>query len=228
MAHSFVTSFEHEVDAFRAFAETFPDDTVLLIDTYDTIQGARNAVPIAKELKAKGKSLRGVRLDSGDLVALSSQVREILDAEGLQDVQIFASGNLDEYSIADLFRAGARIDGFGIGTKMGVSADAPFSDIAYKLVEYDNRPVMKLSAGKETLVGKKQVFRLRKDGYMREDCIALRYEKGKGTSLLHDVMTQGWRRTVGVAQRYSKTLFRRTGKPWFAIQRHYRTRGVSR
>lgn len=193
MAHSFVTSFEHELDAFRAFADTFPDEAVLLIDTYDTLQGARNAVAIGKELQAKGKKLQGVRLDSGDMVMLSKQVREILDGAGLHDVAIFASGNLDEYRIRKLVGAGAPIDGFGIGTKMGVVADAPSADIAYKLVEYAGRPVLKLSADKKTLAGKKQVFRVKKEGVLRHDCITLREERAKGTPLLQRVMSQGKR-----------------------------------
>ncbi len=193
MAHSFVTSFEKEIDAFRAFGETFPDQSVFLIDTYDTLSGACNAVKVAMELAEQGKQLKGVRLDSGDMAALSKQVRALLDEARLTNVEIFSSGNLDEYSIAEMVRNEAKIDAFGIGTKMGVSADGPYTDIAYKLVEYDGRPVLKLSSGKETLVGKKQVFRRRGNGFMQEDTIAFREEKGHGEPLLRHVMINGKR-----------------------------------
>jgi nicotinate phosphoribosyltransferase len=191
MAHSFITSFEDEIDAFHAFAETFPDNTVLLIDTYDTVAGARKAVEVAKEMKRRGKAVRGVRLDSGDMAGLSREVRTILRQEGLDDVSIFASGGFDEYKIADVLKRGAEIDAFGIGTKMGVSADAPYTDMAYKLVQYDGRPVLKLSTGKKTLLGEKQVFRTRTDASLVEDAIALRDEKLNGDPLLKSVMKHG-------------------------------------
>jgi len=193
MAHSFITSFEHEIDAFRAFARTFPENTVLLIDTYDTLAGARKAVQIAREMKNEGRSLRGVRLDSGDMAELSREVRQILRNEGLTDVSIFASGSFDEYKISDVINRGAEIDAFGVGTKMGVSADAPFTDMAYKLVQYDGRPVLKLSTGKKTLVGEKQVYRMLKNGRLHSDIIALRTGKSEGESLLTTVMQNGRR-----------------------------------
>jgi len=191
MAHSFITSFEEEIDAFHAFAETFPDNTVLLIDTYDTAAGARKAVEVAKEMKRRGKALRGVRLDSGDMAELSKEVRTILRHEGLDDVSIFASGGFDEYKIADVLKRGAEIDAFGIGTKMGVSADSPYTDMAYKLVQYEGRPVLKLSTGKKTLVGEKQVFRTRTENSLVEDTISLRDEKLNGEPLLKSVMKNG-------------------------------------
>ena len=193
MAHSFVTSFDDETDSFRAFAETFPDSTVLLIDTYDTVQGAHKAALVGKEMAEQGHTLRGVRLDSGDMAALSKEVRRILDHAGVRDTAIFASGGFDEFKIADTIEASARIDAFGIGTKMGVSADAPYFDIAYKLVQYDGGPVLKLSSGKKTLVGEKQVFRVATNGRLGHDTIALKHEELPGAPLLMPVMKNGRR-----------------------------------
>ncbi len=159
MAHSFVTAFPSELDAFRAYARTYPDTTTLLIDTYDTLQGARHALVVADELARQGHRLRAVRIDSGDVLRLSREVRAILDAGGHPEVQIFVSGGLDEYAIAELLDAGAPIDGFGVGTRMDASEDAPTLEAAYKLVEYEGRPAFKLSTGKATLAGRKQVWR---------------------------------------------------------------------
>lgn len=194
MAHSFVTSYEREIEAFRAFAESFPNNCVLLIDTYDTLEGARNAVTTAKEMAARGQRLRGVRLDSGEMLELSKQVRSLLDSEGLADVEIFASGGLDEYEIAELLSEGAPIDGFGVGTKMGTSADAPYLDTAYKMVAYEGRPVLKLSTGKLSLPGPKQVFRqIDDDGMMARDVLAQRDAETEGEPLLECVMRDGKR-----------------------------------
>ncbi|HOV85153.1 MAG TPA: nicotinate phosphoribosyltransferase [Syntrophobacteraceae bacterium] len=194
MAHSYVTSFPSEMDAFVAYARAFPDNTVLLIDTYDTLSGARKAVQVAKRMRDEGKQLVGVRLDSGDLAELSKQVRAILVGEGFPDVMIFASGNLDEYKVEELVRAGAEIDIFAVGTRMGVSADSPYLDIAYKLVEYDGRPVLKLSAGKKTWVGRKQVYRSRDgEGKMKEDRLALAGEKVPGAEPLLETVVEGGR-----------------------------------
>ncbi len=148
MAHSFVSSFEQEMDAFRAFIASFPNNSILLIDTYDTLAGARKAVEIAKEMAANGQQLQGVRIDSGDLKKLAIEVRRIFDEAGLKSVKIIGSGGLDEFDLADFTVADVPYDSYGVGTKMGVSADAPWFDIAYKLVEYDERPVLKLSTGK--------------------------------------------------------------------------------
>lgn len=179
MAHSYITSFPSEADAFRAYARAFPDRTILLIDTYDTLAGARKAAEVARALQAQGKHLVGVRLDSGDLLELARGVRRILDEAGCPEVRVFASGGLDEFEIARLLNAGAPIDAFGVGTRMGVSADAPALDIAYKQVAYDGRPVLKLSEGKQTLVGPKQVFRTYgADGMMAHDTLARADETG--------------------------------------------------
>jgi nicotinate phosphoribosyltransferase len=195
MAHSYVSAFPHEIDAFRAFAQSFPAHSTLLIDTYDTVMGARKAVAVAKEMEAQGRRLAGVRLDSGDIVALSRQVRSILDAAGLQYVQIFVSGNLDEDRIDEYLSQGAPIDAFGVGTRMDVSADAPYLDMAYKLVEYDGRPVLKTSAGKATWTAQKQVYRrLRSGEGFAGDVLALREEPappGAVEILLCNMMERG-------------------------------------
>ena len=159
MAHSYVSSFDDEAEAFRQYARSFPDSSTFLVDTYDTLTGVQNAITVALEMEAEGHSLRAVRLDSGDIDDLSRRARAMLDDAGLRHVQVFASGGLDEYSIDRLVSAGAPIGGFGVGTRVGTSADAPFTDFVYKLVQYDGQPVMKLSENKVTLPGPKQVYR---------------------------------------------------------------------
>jgi nicotinate phosphoribosyltransferase len=196
MAHSYVMSFDHEVDAFRTFAKTFPENSTLLIDTYDDLKGAENAATVALELQEKGQKLGGVRLDSGDLADLSIKVRHILDAHGLQYVKIFASGDLDEYAIEDLLKKKAKIDAFGVGTRMSTSYDRPYVDVVYKLTGKVERgvfiPAMKLSKGKMTLPGKKQIFRERnKGGRYLKDIIGLENEKVNGEPLLVKVMKKG-------------------------------------
>ncbi len=187
MAHSFVMSYEEEADAFRDFARLFPEDAVLLIDTYDTEDGARTAAAVANELAPEGVTIRAVRLDSGDLAGLARSVRRILDQAGQPRIGIFASGDLDEWRIAELLAAGAPIDGFGVGTRMGTSEDAPSLGVVYKLVEDDHGPVMKLSAGKQTLPGRKQAWRA--DGH---DVLALEGEDVPGARpMLSEVMRSG-------------------------------------
>ena len=193
MAHSYVASFSKEIEAFRSFSNSFPDNTVLLIDTYDTLKGAGNAVKIAREMEEMGRTLKGVRLDSGDMTDLSIKVRKILDDGGFPDVKIFASSGFDEYKISNSLAAGARIDAFGVGTKMGVSADAPYGDIVYKIVRYGKRDIKKFSPGKVTLAGKKQVFRKfdSKGGFV-EDIIGGRDEKREDAEgLMQAVMKNG-------------------------------------
>ena len=177
MAHSYVTSFADEIDAFRAYSRRFPERSILLLDTYDTINAAHTAATVGQELAADGHRLTGVRLDSGDFDQLSHQVRRILDDKGLDYVRIVASGGLDEYELERLVQGGAPIDMFGVGTRVGVSADAPSCDMVYKMVCHAGRPVMKLSAGKASLPGGKQVFRrYDADGRMTGDVIALEDE----------------------------------------------------
>ena len=210
MAHSFISSFASETDAFRAYADTFPDRTVLLLDTYDTIDGAWRAVEVARELEAAGHRLIAVRLDSGDFDSLSRRVRQILDGAGLEYVRILASGGLDEHELDRLSGGGAPIDLFGVGTKAGVSADAPWSDMVYKLVCYDERPVMKLSTDKVSLPGAKQVFRVHdSSGQWLRDVIGLQGETiPDGAPLLAQVMANGRRTGAGPALREIRELFR--------------------
>lgn len=157
MAHSYVEAFPRETDAFRAFAQDFPGQVTFLVDTYGTITGVRHAIEVVKELGLSSEL--GIRIDSGDLAELARQARRLLDLAGLPHVVIVASGGLDEFAIHDLVNRGAPIDAFGVGTKMGVSADHPYLDTAYKLVWFGERPVMKFSPGKANPPGRKQVFR---------------------------------------------------------------------
>ncbi|HUJ84669.1 MAG TPA: nicotinate phosphoribosyltransferase [Candidatus Acidoferrales bacterium] len=197
MAHSFIMSYPKEIDAFRAFTLTFPDKSTLLIDTYDDFSGAEKAAVIAKELEAKGYKLGGVRLDSGDLAKDSKRIRKFLDDQGLNYVKIFASGDLDEFKIEELLGKVACIDSFGVGTKMGTSADRPYLDVIYKLCETMKAdgtftPIMKLSKDKITLPGRKQVYRfIDAEGKMEKDIIALEEEKVDSQPLLVKVMEKG-------------------------------------
>jgi nicotinate phosphoribosyltransferase len=193
MAHSYVQAHDDEMEAFRAFARSFPE-TVLLVDTYDTLEGVRKVAELARELGDDFR-VRGVRLDSGDLGELAKRSRRILDEAGLESVEIFASGGLDEWKVRELLDDGAPIDGFGVGTRMGVSMDAPSLDIAYKMTSYDGRGRVKLSSGKPTLPGRKQVFRLEDgNGVDVGDVIALAGESLSGRPLLRKVMEGGKRR----------------------------------
>ncbi len=197
MAHSFIMSYPKEIEAFRAFSKTFPNKSTLLIDTYDDISGAEKAAVVAKELEAQGFRLGGVRLDSGDLTQDSMKVRKILDEQGLSYVKIFASGDLDEFKIHELLTSGAQIDSFGVGTKMGTSADRPYLDVIYKLCETmaadgSFLPIMKLSKDKITLPARKQVYRVKnRIGFFEKDVIALANEKVQGEPLLVKVMEKG-------------------------------------
>lgn len=206
MAHSYVLSFPDELSAFWAFAEDHPNP-ILLIDTFDSLQGARLAVQVARELRAKGRRLSGVRLDSGDLALLSREVRQLLDEAGFPDVRIFVSGDLDEYGIADFKARGGTAWGYGVGTRLGVSWDLPALGGVYKLVEDEKGPRMKTSPGKLTLPGRCQVWR---KGF--RDLVALDEEPGEGRPLLRPVVQGGERRIpkLDLAQRREQirnTLF---------------------
>jgi nicotinate phosphoribosyltransferase len=192
MAHSFVMAFDDEREAFRVYARAFPQAAILLLDTYDTVRGARHAVEVADELRAEGIRIAGVRLDSGDLAQLSIEVRRVLDDAGFGDVRIVASGDLDEHRIAELLADGATIDAFGVGTQLGTAADAPSLGAVYKLVEDVHGPKMKLAEGKVTLPGRKQVWR-----QARGDVLGLHDEDVDGRPLLVPVMAGGRRLPAG-------------------------------
>ena len=195
MAHSYVMAFEDELTAFRAFVRDFPARAVLLIDTFDVEEGARHAVEVFKDLGKNGGA-RGVRIDSGGLVHLSRLVRKILDEAELQDVQIMVSGDLDEYRIKQLLDDGASVDAFGVGTQLGTSGDAPTLGSVYKLVADSRGPKMKLSTGKATLPGCKQVYRFERDGVFDHDLIASENEWVEAGSPLLARFMDGGRRVI--------------------------------
>ena len=198
MAHSYVQAHDDEREAFRAFADLYPE-TVLLVDTYDTLEGVRKVVELAREMGDDFR-VRAVRLDSGDLAELAVGARRILDGAGLEEVEIFASGGLDEHEIARMVGEGAPVDGFGVGTRMGVARDAPALDMAYKLTAYAGRGRLKLSTGKKILPGPKQVWRREEDGIAAGDVIGRAGEEGiGGRPLLVPVMEGGERLEAGRA-----------------------------
>jgi nicotinate phosphoribosyltransferase len=182
------------VQAFESFAHSHPDNVTLLIDTYDTEAAARKVVAMAPRLNDAGIRINAVRIDSGDLAAHAGAVRRILDEGGLGGVHIFSSGGLDEYELRKFLADGVPIDGFGIGTHLDTSSDAPYLDCAYKLEEYAGRPRRKLSSGKETWPGRKQVFRRYDgDGRMSGDMLTLRDDEQEGEALVRPVVRAGKR-----------------------------------
>jgi len=189
MAHSYIQAHDDERVAFERFARRYPG-TILLVDTYDTIDGVEKVINLVRE---KGLDVRGVRLDSGDLGWLAKEVRARLDAAGLAKIEVFASGGLDEDAIAELLRDDAPIDGFGVGTSMGVARDAPDLDIAYKLAWYGGRGRLKLATGKPILPGAKQVYRRFEGEVAVGDVIARAEEELDGEPLLAPVMIDGRR-----------------------------------
>jgi nicotinate phosphoribosyltransferase len=191
MAHSYVQAHDDELEAFRAYVRRFPEAT-LLVDTYDTLQGVQHVARLAREL-GEDFRVRAVRLDSGELVSLAQASRWILDAAGLERVKIFASGGLDDDEVARLVANGAPIDGFGVGTAMGVSEDAPHLDMVYKLVSYAGKERIKLSTAKVLYPGRKQVFREEEDGVARRDVLARYGEALPGRPLLREVLRAGHR-----------------------------------
>jgi len=194
MAHSFVEAYDSELDSFESFAQSRPKNLTLLIDTYDTEVAARKVVVLAPKLAAKGTTIAAVRLDSGDLIALSRSVRRILDGGGLSSVSIFASGGLDEDYVAEIVRAGAPIDGFGVGTSLTTSSDVPALDCAYKLQEYAGQARRKRSAGKATWPGRKQVWRqYGSDGRFAGDTLSVESDAHPGEPLIEPVMENGRR-----------------------------------
>lgn len=198
MAHSYIQAMPDELTAFRRYVDQNPKGATLLVDTYDTAQGVSFAIRTALELAGKGGHISAIRLDSGDLGALATEAREMLDQAGLPDIHIIASGGLDEYSIDALEAQGAPIDAFGVGTRFGTSADAPYIESVYKLVEFDGRPVSKHSEGKRTLPYAKQVLRTYdSDGMMHHDTVTRRVEptdrQDASKPLLSQVMHHGRR-----------------------------------
>jgi len=194
MAHSFIQVHDDESEAFEKFARSRPNNLTLLIDTYDTEAAARRVVALAPRLKAHGIKIGAVRLDSGDLTALAKSARRSLDEGGLKDTGIFASGGLDEDQIKAMLDAGAPVDGFGIGTSLTTSSDAPALDCAYKLEEYAGVPRRKRSTGKATWPGRKQVWRrFGSDGKMIGDVLSLESDQQPGEKLIRPAMRGGRR-----------------------------------
>jgi nicotinate phosphoribosyltransferase len=194
MAHSYVQSHDVESEAFRRFARIYPG-TVVLVDTYDTLEGVRRVIDLVRH--EEDLDISAVRLDSGDLAGLAREARRLLDAAGLEHIDIFASGGLDEHRIAALVAGDVPISGFGVGTSMGVSADAPDLDIAYKLCEYAGRGRLKLSPDKPILPGRKQVWRISEGDNDVRDIITRADERGQGRPLLQPVMLNGTRLPAG-------------------------------
>ncbi|MGA8748273.1 MAG: nicotinate phosphoribosyltransferase, partial [Pseudolabrys sp.] len=194
MAHSFVQVHDDEMAAFENFARARPEGVILLIDTYDTEAGARKVMELAPKLKADGIAIRGVRIDSGDLAAMAKKVRGILDAGGLKDVIILVSGGINEDVLQTMMAEKTPIDGYGIGVNLDASIDAPSLDCAYKLQEYAGKPRRKLSEGKVTWPGRKQVWRsFGADGRMRGDVLSLENDVQTGETLIEPVMRGGKR-----------------------------------
>lgn len=194
MAHAYVQAHDDEASAFENFARSQPDDASLLIDTYDTEAAAHQVVRLAARLEQDGIAIKAVRIDSGDLAGHARRVRGILDAGGLPQVAIFASGDLDEFRLRDLLRSQAPIDAFGVGTRMSTSSDAPYLDCVYKLTEYAGVPRRKRSEAKATWPGRKQVYRRHDaDGVMDGDHLALEGDACEGLALLQPVMAAGER-----------------------------------
>ena len=189
MSHSFVSVFSNEEDSFRAFCASFPKDSTFLIDTYDVIVGTYQAITVAHEMETRGERLKAVQLSKGDLATLSRQVRAQLDKAGLDYVKIMAGGDLDEYDVDRLCQTGAPIDIFGVDTKARISAGGPYFEISYKMVRYDDAPVME----RFSLPSEKQVYRQTdSQGMYIRDVIALRGELAlEGEPLLQKVMSQG-------------------------------------
>jgi nicotinate phosphoribosyltransferase len=216
MAHSYIQAHDSETLAFERFAHARPQGLVFLIDTYDTEAAARKVVALAPRLKAAGIDVSGVRLDSGDLIALSKSVRRILDDAGLVEVTIFASGGLDEDQLMAMAKAKAPIDGFGIGTSLTTSSDAPALDCAYKLQEYAGSPRRKHSTGKATLPGRKQVWRrYGPDGSMAGDMLSAEDDAQPGEPLIHQVMGAGKRLTptLNESRAHAEREFQRLPEP---------------
>ena len=210
MAHSFIQAHDNEMTAFEHFAAANPGNVVLLLDTYDIEAAAAKAASLAQTLRARGTGINGVRIDSGNLGQHAANVRAILDRAGLHELTIFASGNLDEYSLRDLLANKVPIDGFGIGTRLDTISDAPYLNCAYKLQEYAGRPRRKRSEGKATWPGRKQVYReVDTSNHIKSDVLTLDKETLRTRALLKPVMRAGKRleksRPLSELQKYTAT-----------------------
>ncbi|MFM0511707.1 nicotinate phosphoribosyltransferase [Paraburkholderia sp. RL17-373-BIF-A] len=209
MAHSYVQAHADEADAFEHFARSQPENATLLIDTYDTEAAAHKVVSVAARLQRDGIAIKAVRIDSGEFAEHARRVRAILDAGGLQHLTIFASGNLDEFRLLELLKAGAPIDGSGVGTRMNTSSDAPYLDCAYKLTEYDGQPRRKRSEGKATWPGRKQVYRhYDENGIMTHDELTVDNDARGGVAMLQPVMVAGIRTSPSPTLMESRTYAR--------------------
>ena len=191
MAHSYVMGYDDELESFRDYAKTFPKNTVLLIDTYDTIEGAMKAVQVAKEMEVKGEHLLGVRLDSGELEGLAEQVRCILDEAGLEYVKIVLSSDLNEYKINKYTKDQAPVDFYGVGTELITAKPVAALSGVYKLVEDNLGPRIKLSESKRTYPGRKQVYRISENGLYQYDVLELEDQSHEGTPLLSLAVKDG-------------------------------------
>ena len=224
MAHSFIEAHDDELFAFERFARAHPENTVLLIDTYDTEAAAAKVVELARKLERDGISVRAVRIDSGDLAGHARRVRRILDDANLHAIRIFASGGLDEQLISRIVSDGAPIDGFGVGTSLATSEDAPALDCAYKMQEYAGRPRRKRSEGKATWPGRKQVFRsFDGTGHATGDVVTIEGDEREGVPLIMPVMRAGKRiapaPSLAAARTYCETELKRLPAALKALDR---------
>jgi len=169
MAHSFVQVHESEEQSFRNFAKCYGENAILLVDTYDCVKGIKKAARVARQIyEEKGIKIKGVRIDSGDLVSLSDFARKYFQEKDVSFLNIFVSGDLDEFKIYDLLKQGAQIDGIGIGTRFAVSRFAPAIEIVYKIAQYGDKGLFKSSPDKQTLPGRKTVTRIKNKLYERD------------------------------------------------------------
>jgi nicotinate phosphoribosyltransferase len=224
MAHSFVQAHGSEMHAFEQFAHTQPNNVVLLLDTYDTEAATQKVVQLAPRLRQQGITIKAVRIDSGDLADHARKVRAILDAGGLQETHIFSSGNLDEQRLQQFYNNNVPIDGFGVGTLMDTSADAPYLDCAYKLQEYAGVARRKRSEGKATWPGRKQVWRRYDEaGVMAGDLITLEGDQQQGEPLIQPVMQGGKRLCAApelqASRHYAQLQLQRLPQPLKALAR---------
>lgn len=215
MAHSFIQAYDDEAEAFADFATDHPGNAIMLVDTYDTLDGVRHAIEVGRHLREEGHDLQGIRLDSGDLAELARSSRKLLDEAGFTDARIFASGGMDEHEIHRLLaEEQAPIDAFGVGTSLTTSRDHPAFDIVYKLVEYDGTPRAKYSEGKVLLPGAKQVFR---HGGPDTDVLGRRDEELAGEQLLQPVWRDGERHVrpdLAAAQERARDQLRGLPADW--------------